>query len=158
MLFGILKELKKALTEPLPDDEYNLEEPEDYGNIKKRKDNVGKKLFRSLTNEEIEDLYKEQEINSRYANEIEEALKNEKNDLNASISVYEKFVKKGYINTSIPYDRLAINYRKLGLYEKEIFICKMVIERFSNKNMDPIVERFKIRLEKAELVKEKRGK
>lgn len=150
MWIEMLKELKKVFTVPLSE-----VDDSEYGGDEDEFDNDDIDKFKIMTDDEFDDLYLKQERNTQHSKQIEAARNNEKKDLYNSIKVYEKFVKMGYINTSIPYDRLAIIYRKLKLYDKEILICKIAVERFGQTDLNVIEERFKERLQKAQILKAK---
>lgn len=158
MSLEIFKKLRGVLNDQSSKEGFSLKPNEErsIAFIHKENDTNEKFGFGKLSSEEIDRLYQKQVQDAKYSMEIDDAYKNEKNDLYASINIYEKFVNQGYVNTSIPYDRLAINYRKLGLHDKEVLICRTAIERFTNiVDMDVIVTRFKSRLEKAIILKEK---
>ena len=110
-------------------------------------------IFKPMTDEEINDFYKNQEADSRKSKEIQKARQLENTDIDRAVKIYEKYVSQKYINTSIPYDRLAIIYRKMKLYDREIQLLELGIELFSNTDRKVIIDRFKHRLEKAISIK-----
>lgn len=77
-----------------------------------------------------------------------------KGNIEKAIEIYEQNIK-GLYEATHSYDRLMILYRKRKEYEKEIAVIEKAIEVFSNVNRNYDLNKYKERLEKAKLLKEK---
>ena len=141
---GFFKDIKELFIYPLLNT--NTEDNNDT--------EIDEFIFNPMTTEELDYLDMKQKSDSRKSEEIDKARQLENTDVNQSIMIYEKYVSQRYINTSIPYDRLAIIYRRMKLYDREIKLMELGVELFSNTDRDVIVDRFKHRLEKAKSLKQ----
>ncbi|MDR1629872.1 MAG: hypothetical protein LBS36_06635 [Oscillospiraceae bacterium] len=99
-----------------------------------------------------------QEYKKHASNEIDEAMSIEKENIDKAIEIYEKYVSSEWSRTTIPYDRLAILYRKKKNYDEEIRVLKAAIFAFRNHERSFGTESFVDRLEKALTLKIKNKK
>lgn len=79
----------------------------------------------------------------------------EKTNLEQAMLAYENMVKENFSFNTIPYIRLAINYRKQKRYEDEVDILKKGIIALSQNEHIPFTEVLLDRLEKAIILREK---
>ena len=80
--------------------------------------------------------------------------------IDEAMKLYEQIIEENFIGNH-PYDRLAIIYRKRGQLDEEIRVLKKAIWVFENivykvrGDRIPKLEKFKMRLKKVKLMKEK---
>lgn len=130
--------------------------------------NIFKKLFGgNLSKQNIEESSNNNESNensdSYFSNQVDRNLKGKEHEqigeIKLAIKEYEENVKERF-EGSHPYNRLAIIYRKKKDYDNEIRILTIAIQIYTElskdsprQDVDPKLEKFRIRLKKAEELK-----
>ncbi|MDR1628941.1 MAG: hypothetical protein LBS36_01825 [Oscillospiraceae bacterium] len=125
-------------------------------------------LRNSFTNKTLADFYSPhietclifelQDFRRITYKELEYARNLEKENTGKAIEIYEKYVSFEWSSTTIPYDRLAIIYRKQKNYDEEIRVLKAAIFAFRHHKRSFGAGSFVDRLEKTLVLKIKNMK
>ncbi|WP_281979217.1 hypothetical protein [Tenacibaculum mesophilum] len=119
-----------------------------------------KNIFGKKTPKEtIQEKSENQESDNYFSNQVDRNLKGkeceEKGEIESAIKEYEENLKEKF-EGSHPYNRLAIIYRKNKDYDNEIRVLKSAIRIYTKlsessprEDVDPKLNKFKERLEKA---------
>ena len=122
--------------------------------------NLLKKIFGKKSPKEIiQEKSENQESVNYFSKQVDRNLKGkeyeEKGEIELAIKEYEENLKEKF-EGSHPYNRLAIIYRKNGDYDNEIRVLNLAIEIYTKlsessprEDVDPKLDKFKKRLEKA---------